>query len=89
MQQPENAPTSYRIVPSPRPAGQPAQDASASLDGVLQDLESLDDLDVGEHVAVYGRMHTALTDALASTPSRPALASSSDWPAGLVWGTIR
>ena len=39
----------------------------AGLDGVLQDLESLDDLDVGEHVAVYGRMHTALTDALART----------------------
>jgi len=34
---------------------------------VLEDLESLDDLDVGEHVAVYGRMHTALTDALART----------------------
>ena len=55
------------VVPSPRPAGQSAQDASANLDGVLQDLESLDDLDVGEHVAVYGRMHTALTDALART----------------------
>jgi len=67
MQQPENAPTSYRIVPQAGPAGQPADEASAGLDGVLADLESLDDLDVGEHVAVYGRMHTALTDALAST----------------------
>jgi hypothetical protein len=50
------------------PAGRPSVDeASAGLDGVLEDLESLDDLDVGEHVAVYGRMHTALTDALART----------------------
>ena len=55
------------VVPSSRPAGQSADEASAGLDGVLQDLESLEDLDVGEHVAVYGRMHTALTDALAPT----------------------
>ena len=67
MQQPENAPTSYRIVPQTRPAGQSEDEASAGLDGVLADLESLDDLDVGEHVAVYGRMHTALTDGLAHT----------------------
>ena len=45
----------------------PAARPSADVDGVLEDLESLDDLDVGEHVAVYGRMHTALTDALART----------------------
>jgi hypothetical protein len=60
-------PPARAVVPSPRPAGQSAQDGSASVDGVLQDLESLDDLDVGEHVAVYGRMHTALTDVLART----------------------
>ena len=52
------------IAPAARPS---ADEASAGLDGVLEDLESLDDLDVGEHVAVYGRMHTALTDALART----------------------
>ena len=60
-------PPAGAVVPAPRSAGQSAQDASASLDGVLQDLESLDDLDVGEHVAVYGRMHTTLTEALART----------------------
>ena len=55
------------VVPRARPSGPSADEADAGLDGVLQDLESLDDLDVGEHVAVYGRMHTALTDALART----------------------
>ena len=53
------------IAPAARPSA--GQQASAGLHGVLEDLESLDDLDVGEHVAVYGRMHTALTDALART----------------------
>ena len=43
---------------------------------MLQDLESLDDLDVGEHVAVYGRMHTTLTDALARTADIRARAGS-------------
>ena len=60
-------PPAGAVVPSSRPSGQSADEASASLDGVLQDLESLDDLDVGEHVAAYRRMHTALTDALART----------------------
>ena len=55
------------VVPPGRPSAPSADDASANLDGVLRDLESLDDLHVGEHVAVYGRMHTALTDALART----------------------
>ncbi len=54
-------------MPPARPVGRSVDEADASLDGVVQDLESLDDLDVGEHVAVYGRMHTALTDALART----------------------
>jgi CII-binding regulator of phage lambda lysogenization HflD len=71
MQDAEDAagrtPLAGAVVPSARPVAQSAADASASLDGVLQDLESLDDLDVGEHVAVFGRMHTALTDALART----------------------
>ena len=66
MQDSEDRTTTPPAVGAParRPS---ADEASASLDGVLEDLESLDDLDVGEHVAVYGRMHTALTDALART----------------------
>jgi len=60
-------PAAAPVVPPARPSGPSTDEADAGLDGVLQDLESLDDLDVGEHVAVYGRMHTALTDALART----------------------
>ena len=71
MQDPEGRATHSAagapVVPPARPSAPSADEASATLDGVLADLESLDDLDVGEHVAVYGRMHTALTDALAST----------------------
>jgi len=70
MQQPEGAVGPFAgssVVPTARPAGRSADEADASLEGVVRDLESLDDLDVGEHVEVYGRMHTALTDALART----------------------
>ena len=60
-------PAAAPVVPPARPSAPSGDEASTTLEGVLADLESLDDLDVGEHVAVYGRMHTALTDALART----------------------
>lgn len=65
MQDPDD-----RAVPTPAhapvvPAGVPTDHPNPGLDGVLQDLEGLDTLDVAEHAAVYGRMHTSLTDALA------------------------
>ena len=39
---------------------------TAAVDGALERLEQLDDLPVGEHVAVYDEVHRLLQDALAA-----------------------
>ncbi|HZM68293.1 MAG TPA: hypothetical protein VFC16_18560 [Nakamurella sp.] len=49
------------------PARNSPEGSTDRLDQVVRDLESLDRMDIGEHVATYGRMHTALTDALTRT----------------------
>jgi hypothetical protein len=46
------------------PASRPAVDPFEAVDG---DLELLDTLDPADQVPVFGRIHAALTDALAAT----------------------
>lgn len=42
------------------------------LQPVLADLELIEQTDLPGQVAIYERMHTALTDALATTVDQPA-----------------
>ena len=53
-------------VPGVPGAGGPA-DTDRLLAGVEDDLGRLDDLESGDQVAVYDRLHTSLADALART----------------------
>ncbi|MDD9348187.1 hypothetical protein [Mumia sp.] len=62
--------------PSPRPA--PPQAAPADEDGpdprvqaVLSDLEKLAELPVGEHLAVYERVHAKLREVLQTAGQQP------------------
>ena len=66
------------------PGGPPTSTAHPQVDQVLQSLQTLDDLPVDQHVAVFEAAHTGLREALsgAAAPAGTPAGSSTGSPRG-------
>lgn len=54
------------MQPAPARPGSGTASLEAALDAVREDLEAVDDLNPAEQLAVFGRIHTTLSQVLAT-----------------------